>query len=124
MMNIEQLSLGRQLDMVFKELQPELAQLSSGTVFIQIRNNLIGKFGIRHLPMEGRNGKVQPKLSGLTELQQRSFLKMAVEALKYKTSWTHGEVFLDFTVREDALCTSVQFESNYNMSNLLLRKSN
>jgi hypothetical protein len=123
-MVVDQLSLARQLDMVFKELQEELSQLSSGTIFVQIRNNLIGKFGIRHLPLEGSDGKVEAKVQGLTELQQRSFLKTAIEALKYKTNWTHGEIHFDFTVRHNKLCTSVQFESNYNMSNLLMRKSN
>jgi hypothetical protein len=123
-MNVEQLSLARQLDMVFKELQQELSQLSSGTVFIQIRNNLIGKFGIRHLPLEAKDGKIERVASGLTELQQRALLKLAIESLKYKTSWTHGEIYFDFAIRQGRLCTSVQFESNHNMSNVLLRKTN
>ncbi|PYI50815.1 O-methyltransferase [Paenibacillus flagellatus] len=121
---IDQLSLSRQLDMVFRELQQELSQLSSGTIFVHIRNNLIGKFGVRHLPLEAADGKVEPKASGLTALQVRSFQKMAVDALKYKTNWTHGEIHFDFTVRQNKLCTSVQFESNYNMSNLLFHKTN
>ncbi|MDF2717330.1 MAG: hypothetical protein K0R28_4255, partial [Paenibacillus sp.] len=39
-MIVDQLSLARQLDMVFKELQLELSELCSGTIFVQIRNNL------------------------------------------------------------------------------------
>lgn len=123
-MILNQLSLSRQLDMVFKELQPELTQLCSGTIFVQIRNNIIGKFGIRHLPFEGADGKVEPQSAGLTDIQQRSLQKMSMEALKYKTSWTHGEINFDFTVRQNKLCASVQFESNYNMSNLLYRQTN
>lgn len=123
-MIFDQLSLARQLDIVFKELQQELSELSSGTIFVHIRNNVIGKFGVRHLPLEGTDGKVEPKGSGLTDIQQRSFRKMALDALKYKTNWTHGEINLDFTVRQNKLCASVQFESNYNMSNLLMRKTN
>lgn len=120
-MTFDQIPLSRQLDMVFKELQFELSQLTSGTVFIQIRNNLIGKFGIRHLPLETRDGHVERSgKNGLTQSQQSSFLKMAVECLKYKTHWTHGEICFDFTVRQNLLCTSVQFESNYNMANLLV----
>lgn len=56
MLKTEQLSLARQMDMVFKELQEELSGLTSGTVFVQIRNNMIGKFGIRHNPLSGRSG--------------------------------------------------------------------
>jgi hypothetical protein len=123
-MIVDQLSLARQLDMVFKELQLELSELCSGTIFVQIRNNLIGKFGVRHLPLEGMDGQVEPKASGLTDIQQRALRKMALDALKYKTNWTHGEINFDFTVRQSKLCTSVQFESNYNMSNLLVRKTN
>lgn len=88
------------------------------------RLNLIGKFGIRHLPFEGTDGEVGPKSPGLTDIQQRTLRKMALDALKYKTNWTHGEIHFDFTVRQSKLCASVQFESNYNMSNLFVRKSN
>jgi len=115
---LEHLSLAQQLALVFKTLQEELSQLSSGTVFVQIRNNIIGKFGIRHLPFEGRNGKVESKPAGLSTVQQQSLLKMAIESLKYKTNWTHGEIMFDFSVRHNTLRASVQFESNYNMAAL------
>lgn len=58
MLKTEQLSLARQMDLVFRELQEELSGLSSGTVFVQIRNNTIGKFGIRHHPLAGRGGGI------------------------------------------------------------------
>jgi hypothetical protein len=117
-MMLEHLTLAQQLALVFKTLQEELSQLSSGTVFVQIRNNIIGKFGIRHLPFEGRNGKVESKPAGLSTVQQQSLLKMAIESLKYKTNWTHGEIMFDFSVRHNTLRASVQFESNYNMAAL------
>lgn len=59
MLRTEQLSLARQIDLVFKELQEELSGLTSGIVFVQIRNNIIGKFGIRHNPLAGRSGAMQ-----------------------------------------------------------------
>lgn len=65
MLKTEQLSLARQMDLVFKELQEELSGLSSGTVFVQIRNNVIGKFGIRHNPLSGRSGTFTDKGRGL-----------------------------------------------------------
>ncbi|WP_127587376.1 O-methyltransferase [Paenibacillus koleovorans] len=112
-------SLARQLDIVFRQLRNELSQLSSGTVFIQIRNNIIGKFGIRHLPLETKDGKlVKQPVTGLSPQQQISFLRMAIDSLDYKSAWTHGEMFLDFSVRQSNLCASVQFESNYNMAHL------
>lgn len=114
---LENLSLPRQMDMIFKQLEEELSYLSSGTVFLQIRNNAVGKFGIKHLPLEGRDGILeQSSKSGLTVYHLRSFRQMALEALKRKKGWTHGEIHLDFHIRQDLLCTSIQFESNYNMT--------
>lgn len=89
MLRTEQLSLARQVDLVFKELQEELSGLSSGTVFMQIRNNVIGKFGIRHNPLSGRCGSFNEEQDGLTSAQQSSFRLMALESLKYKRRWTH-----------------------------------
>ena len=72
MVKIDQLSLARQLDLVFKELDNELSGLNSGVVFVQIRNNVIGKFGIRHNPITGRDGQMEEEDGGLNEIQ-RSF---------------------------------------------------
>jgi hypothetical protein len=44
----EQLPLAKQVEIVFREIQNELQQLSSGIIFMQIRNNVIGKFGASH----------------------------------------------------------------------------
>jgi hypothetical protein len=112
------MSLGRQLDIVFKQLKDELAYLTSGMIFIQIRNNVIGKFGIRHFPLESKDGQLQKLDKGLSESQLQLFRLMAKESLKLK-KWTHGEILFEFAVKQNKLCTSVQFESNYNMSNLL-----
>ncbi|TMV47904.1 O-methyltransferase [Paenibacillus mesophilus] len=109
--------------MVFEELKQELSQLVYGTIYVQIRNNLIGKFGIRTLPLEETDDQVEAKTQGLTEFQQRSLLKQAIEALKYKTNWTHGEIQFTFALHHNELCASVQFESNYNMSKQFIQKS-
>ncbi|MEW9700634.1 O-methyltransferase [Paenibacillus sp. SI8] len=117
-MILEQIPLARQIDMVFKGIKEELLQVSSGTVFIHIRNNVVGKFGIKHLPLESKAG-VLPVVSGqgLTELHYQTFRQMAIESLKYKKNWTHGEMMFDFTIRQNMLSASISFESNYNMSN-------
>jgi len=116
-MNLEQLPLSRQIDFVFAKMKGELCHVSSGTVFIHIRNNVVGKFGIKHLPIESKGGVLaaSPK-QGLTAQQYESFRQMAIDSLKYKQHWTHGEIMLDFTIRLDVLVASVQFESNYNMA--------
>ncbi|MFF2911096.1 O-methyltransferase [Paenibacillus sp. NPDC057934] len=121
MMKTEQLSLARQIDLVFKELQEELSGLSSGTVFVQIRNNVIGKFGIRHLPLSGRKGTFAAEAEGLTSDQQASFRLMALESLKYKRRWTHGEISYEFAVRQGMVIVDATLESNYNMANLMIR---
>nr|WP_204343729.1 O-methyltransferase [Paenibacillus elgii] len=110
--------LARQLDLVFRELREELAQLTSGTVFVQIRNNMVGKFGIRHFPLESKGTEIKVAQRGLSESHQHSFRQTALESLKLKR-WTHGEIQFEFAMRQDLLCTSVTFESNYNMANLV-----
>lgn len=120
-MKMEQLSLARQLDLVFKELDQELSGLDSGVVFVQIRNNVIGKFGIRHNPITGRDGRMNIEGTGLSDAQRTSFRVMALETLKYKRQWTHGEISYDFTVRQGMILVDATMESNYNMANLMIR---
>ncbi len=115
------LSLSRQLDIVFKELEKELAHLDSGTVFVQIRNNMIGKFGIRHNPISGRNGEWAGVEEGLTAMQIKSFRQMAIESLKFKNHWTHGEISYEFAVRKGLIMVDTVIESNYNMANHMIR---
>jgi hypothetical protein len=120
-MTVDQLE--RQLEIVFKELQQELSQLVSGTIFVQIRNNLIGKFGIRSLPLKKTDDHVEAKTQGLTELQQRSLMMQAIETLKYKTNWMYGEIHFNFELQHNELCASAHFESNYNVSKQFIQKT-
>ncbi|WP_438494681.1 O-methyltransferase [Paenibacillus sp. IHBB 3054] len=121
MLRTEELSLARQMDLVFKELQEELSGLSSGTVFVQIRNNVIGKFGIRHNPLSGRSGVFKDEQEGLNSGQLSSFRLMALESLKYKRRWTHGEISYEFAIRQGMVVVDAILESNYNMANLMIR---
>ena len=118
-MKVEQLPLARQIEMVFFEIKEELRYLSSGTVFLQIRNNVVGKFGIKHLPIDSSSGDLVLIGSGLSDDQVESFIRIAIQSLKHK-KWTHGEIAYDFRVKQNTLHTSVQFESNYNISKLTL----
>ncbi|MFS1514088.1 O-methyltransferase [Chengkuizengella sp. SCS-71B] len=118
-MHIEQLSLARQLDLVFNEIQAELGNLNSGIVFLQIRNNTIGKFGVIHDPIEGNDRSTLVNIQGLTKQQIFSFKKMAIQSLKYKNHWTHGQISFEFALKNKNLAMSVQLESNYNMANLM-----
>jgi hypothetical protein len=119
MVHLEQLPLPKQVELVFRTMKEEMSYLPSGTVFIQIRNNIVGKFGIRHNPMELEGGTIRPADTGLTETQIQSFRHMAVEALKYKR-WTHGEILYDFMIKDGQLGASISFESNYNFASLPL----
>lgn len=124
-MSHSQLSLSRQLDLVFREVRHELKTLTGGTLFIQIRNNGIGKFGIRHLPFDRitDESEAPAQETGLSDIHQRAFRRLAEEALAHKNGWTHGEIQFDFAIRRGALEMSVTFESNYNMSQLLYARS-
>ncbi|OBR64384.1 O-methyltransferase [Paenibacillus oryzae] len=114
-------SLARQLDFVFRQLEGELINASAGTVLVHIRNNYVGKFGIRHHPIQSRDGKLENeagKQKGLTAAQVQEFRQMAIDALKYRTEWTHGEILYDFSVRSQSgsWSASVLYESNFNMA--------
>ncbi|WP_235550447.1 O-methyltransferase [Paenibacillus sp. Soil750] len=114
---MEQFTLARQIDVVFRKIKDELSHVNSGTVFVHIRNNEIGKFGIKHLPFESSEGVLPaPSNVGLTEIQFQTFRQMAIESLKRKKSWTHGEIMFDFTVRKNVISISIMFESNYMLS--------
>jgi hypothetical protein len=112
-------SLTTQLNLAFGQLSDELANLSSGIVFVQIRNNVIGKFGIRHDPFETSKTRPFQSSGGLSELQRNDFRRMAIQALNHKVGWTHGEIQFEFAIRQGKLRLSIAFESNYNMSSIL-----
>ncbi len=121
MNEVGQLSLARQMDIVFKEMDHELAGLSSGIVFVQIRNNVVGKFGIRHNPIAGKGGTFAAVEPGLSAQHREEFRRMALETLNHKRSWTHGEIAFDFAIRQGTILVDATLESNYNMANLMIR---
>ena len=51
-MTLDHVSLARQVNLAFEKLGGELTGMSAGTIVLQIRENRIGKFGIRYLPQE------------------------------------------------------------------------
>jgi hypothetical protein len=121
LMILDNVPLARQIDIVFREIKEELALLTSGTVFVQIRNNVVGKFGVRAFPVESKGTQLQKMEAGLTEQEVQSFRYTAMESLKLKR-WSHGEISFEFAMRQNKLCTSVAFESNYNMASLMEQK--
>lgn len=114
------LPLARQVEIVFQQVFDELQYLSSGTVFLHIRNNVVGKFGIRHEPIQSKDG-FERNVRGLSEQEIYALRKMAIQSLKHKRNWTHGEILFDFALKNNMLISSVQFESSYNMANLLIK---
>ena len=121
-MRLEDMPLARQIDQVFRHLEPELTDAVAGTVTIQIRNNMVGKYGVRHHPIEAVNGRFAQRERGMTAQQVSEFRRMAVESLRLKRNWTHGEILFDFAVRRNQEWTaSVQYESNYNTSTWVYR---
>ncbi|MFD2117741.1 O-methyltransferase [Paenibacillus yanchengensis] len=118
-MNEETVSLSRQVDFVFRQLEKELTNAVAGTVLIHIRNNAIGKFGVKHHPINCKDGKLENNyFTGLTPSQVEEFRQIAVQALQYRSNWTHGEILYDFSVKQNpkSWSASVLYESNYNMA--------
>lgn len=109
--------LARQVDIVFQQIRDELSFISSGIVFLHIRNNVVGKFGIRHDPIPSQRDDGSAT-RGLSEQEIYAFRKMAIQSLKHKRTWTHGEILFEFSIKDNMLTTTVQFESSYNMAHL------
>jgi len=120
---LEQLPLSKQVEIVFHTIREELMHMTSGIVFLHVRNNVVGKFGVRHFPLENKGGVVKTSENGLTETMQATFRQLATELLKHKKSWTHGEIAFEFALRNQTLCASVIFESHYNMANVMMSPS-
>jgi hypothetical protein len=122
-MSLETMSLARQVDFVFRQLEEELVHAVAGTVIIHIRNNAVGKYGVRHNPIESKNGEIGQPEQGMTASQVQAFRQMAIDSLKLKRNWTHGEILYDFSVRSSsgAWSASILFESNYNLANGMFR---
>ena len=120
-MNLDAMPLTRQVDFVFKQLEEELLHSLAGTVIIQIRNNVVGKYGVRHNPIESKNGRIGQSEHGMTRDQVHAFRQMAVDSIKLKRNWTHGEILYDFSVRSGAWTASILFESNYNLASGMFR---
>lgn len=117
-MQSEQISLARQMDMVIRTMQEELRFLASGTVFVQIRNDVVGKYGVKHEPIEiSGEGLPAPEIR-MSDSHIKAFRQLAVGSLNHKKNWTHGEIYFEFAMRRNVLTVSVQLESNYNMANL------
>ncbi|MDG0814499.1 O-methyltransferase [Cohnella rhizosphaerae] len=118
--------LARQVDMAFRQMEGELKGMTAGTIVLQVRNDTVGKFGIRHLPVDlaERRTTGDAKPDGLTDALIGELRKAAVEAIQRKTSWTHGEVTYDFGIKHGKLYLSVTVESNYNMANVLFHVNN
>lgn len=117
-MEIESMPLANQVDFIFRQMKPELIHLSAGTITIQIRNNTVGKFGISHNPIACHDGRIAGDYADqpLTATQVDEFRHMAVESLKYKHNWTHGELSYDFSCRKGKWTASITFASNYNLA--------
>ena len=115
-MRTKRLPLEKQVEIVFTQLRPELTHATFGTIFMHIRDNNIGKFGIKHEPISLDVGRKFKSRVGLNREQQDVFQRLAIDALALK-HWTYGEMELEFAVRQDRVSIAVTFESNYNMAN-------
>lgn len=118
---MDQHSLARQVNVALERLEAELKGMTAGTIVLQIRDDKVGRFGIRHLPLDCGTPAANATTSGLSAAQAKQLRVMAVDALRYKRIWTHGEIAYDFALRHGEIEVSVQFESNYNMANILFR---
>lgn len=116
-MDSVELGLLSQVQCVFEQLEDELSETKSGIVFIQLRNNTVGKFGIKHKPIHIREGRsIEPNF-GLNENHRKELTNWAMNVVSFKRrGWTHGEMQFEFSLVNGSLHTNILYESNYNMA--------
>jgi len=66
-MTSSQVSLARQIDVALEKLGGELKGMTAGTIVLQIREDSVGRFGVRHLPVDC--GDRMPAAAGMTAEQ-------------------------------------------------------
>lgn len=122
-MNPQFYPLPIQTDLVFKEIDSELSTIASGILYIQLRDNRIGKFGIQHEPIPTTNGELSASPADSSQLLSKvhrfAFRQLVKKALEQKNGWTHGEIYFEFAVMDSCLRVDVRLESHYNMAHLL-----
>lgn len=100
-----------QVDMVIQDLTEELCGLSAGTVFLQIRNEMVATYGLRHR-LENRiaqesDGRFHP--AGVSAHHIQLFREMASELVSRKSNWNRGTVSYKFSIRQGSLHVSANF---------------
>lgn len=100
-----------QVDMIIQDLTEELCGLSAGTVFLQIRNEMVATYGVRHR-LENRithepSGRCNP--SGVSAHHVQLFREMAAELVSRKSNWKRGTVSYKFSIRQGSLHVSANF---------------
>ncbi len=104
-------SLEKKLEVVFDELVEDLSIVSSGILFIHIRDNRVVSFGVRQRPEQEKGDQIiQPDRMGLSPVHQNSFRCMAIEVFKKREHWTDGEMLFPFRVQARTLMASAQYK--------------
>jgi hypothetical protein len=108
---IEPSSLEKKLEVVFDELVEDLSVVTSGILFIHIRDNRVASFGVRQRTEAEKGDQIiQPDRIGLSPVHQNSFRSMAIEVFKRKQVWLDGEMLFPFTVHARTLRASAQYK--------------
>lgn len=101
-----------QVEMIFQDLQDELCGLSAGTVFLQIRNEKVDQYGVRHRMecRKERQGDGHYPLGSVSPEQAALFKDMAAELVGRKHgSWSMGTISYKFSIKRGVLSVSVHF---------------
>lgn len=112
------IGLREQMNVVMSALFQELRRIGEGTIFVHIRDNNIGKFGIKHdtnVVFDEDKIHIATK-KGLTDHHITIIRDIVSRVLEHKSGWTHGEIEFHFSLREERFRVFTSCESNYNMS--------
>ncbi|MDF2923215.1 MAG: O-methyltransferase [Paenibacillaceae bacterium] len=110
-MVLKSIPLPVQVDMIFEDLTEELCGLTAGTVFLHIRDAVVGTYGVRHrlehrIPQASDGGFSKPVVS---PKQVKLFREMAMDIVSRKSEWNRGTISYKFAVKQGALQVSADF---------------
>jgi hypothetical protein len=110
-------------------MEHELIGTSYGTVSLQIRGRVVGKFELRQSPIETSNGVITEDTSRytMTVAQWLAFKDMAMNTVGgLSEHWTHGEILFEYLIKQNSGTwgCSISIVSVYNLQNMNVSHEN
>lgn len=104
----QKIPLAHQVDMVLLDLYEELKGIPGGTIMMEIRNETVGLFGVRHFIIDEKDPRGKRSQPDVCHLD--AFRELAVSAVKRNKEWSRGELTFTFSMVKGKFGASIHFE--------------